>query len=214
MALLSRLKGLFQLNRLQCDLDDELRSHLEMRTRDNLAAGMPPDEARCDAQRRFGNSTLLKEDTRATDIVGWLETAAQNLRYGARMPRRNLASLSSPFSLSASAPTSPSYRRSRRPSSAPALSTSRATRSRLRRHAQLEHSRRRHVRPRAFGLVHIHTRRLNENHPAIAGHAAQPPEIEKMDCLRDRPDLLYRWIAHYCPLDAPEPSEGRQQSRL
>ena len=89
MSLLSRLKGLLQINRLERDLDDELRSHIEMRTRDNLAAGMPSDEARCDAQRRFGNSTLLKEDTRAMDIIGWLETTGQNLRYAARMLRRS-----------------------------------------------------------------------------------------------------------------------------
>ena len=89
MSLLSRLKGLFQIRGLERDLDDELRSHLEMRTADNMAAGMPPQEARYDAQRRFGNSTLLKEDTRAMDIVGWMETTGQNLRYAGRMLRRS-----------------------------------------------------------------------------------------------------------------------------
>src|SRR5579859_7877775 len=89
MSLLSRLKGLFRIDRLERELDDELRSHIEMRTRDNLASGMSPDEARYDAQRRFGNSTLLKEDTRAMDIIGWIETTGQNLRYGARMLRQS-----------------------------------------------------------------------------------------------------------------------------
>jgi len=81
MSLLSRLKGLLQMRRLERDLDEELRSHIEMRAADNMASGMSPQEARHDAQRRFGNSTLLKEDTRAVDIVGWIETAGQNLRY-------------------------------------------------------------------------------------------------------------------------------------
>jgi predicted permease len=89
MALLDRLKALFRLPRLERDLDDELRSHVEMRTQDNLNAGMSPDEARYDAQRRFGNSTLLKEQTRAMDIIGWLEATAQNLRYAARTLRRS-----------------------------------------------------------------------------------------------------------------------------
>ena len=89
MSLFSRLKGLFQIPRLERDLDDELRSHIEMRTADNIAAGMSPQEARYDAQRRFGNSTLLKEDTRAVDIIGWMETTAQNLRYAGRMLRRS-----------------------------------------------------------------------------------------------------------------------------
>jgi predicted permease len=89
MSLLSRLKGLLQIRRLERDLDEELRSHIEMRVADNLAAGMLPDEARYDAQRRFGNATLLKEDTRAVDIVGWVENTGQNLRYAGRMLRRS-----------------------------------------------------------------------------------------------------------------------------
>jgi putative ABC transport system permease protein len=88
MSLLSRLKGLLKIHRLERDVEDELRAHLEMRAQDNLAAGMSPEEARYDARRRFGNSTLLKEDTRAMDIVGWIETTGQNLRYAARMLRR------------------------------------------------------------------------------------------------------------------------------
>jgi hypothetical protein len=89
MSLLSRFKGLFRINRLERELDDELRAHIEMRARDNVAAGMSPRDARYDAQRRFGNSTLMKEDTRAMDIIGWIETTGQNLRYAARMLRRS-----------------------------------------------------------------------------------------------------------------------------
>ena len=89
MSLLSRLAGLLRIRRLERDVEDELRAHLEMRTQDNLAAGMSPEEARHDAQRRFGNSSLVKEDTRAMDIVGWIETTDQNLRYAGRMLRRS-----------------------------------------------------------------------------------------------------------------------------
>jgi putative ABC transport system permease protein len=89
MSLLSRFKGLLRIHRLERELDDELRSHIEMRTQDNLASGMTPDESSYDARRRFGNSTLMKEDTRAMDIIGWMETTGQNLRYAARMLRRS-----------------------------------------------------------------------------------------------------------------------------
>ncbi|HKE03477.1 MAG TPA: permease prefix domain 1-containing protein [Blastocatellia bacterium] len=37
------------------EIEDELRFHLEMRTRDNIMAGMSPEEAAADAMRRFGN---------------------------------------------------------------------------------------------------------------------------------------------------------------
>ena|SRR5258708_5947465 len=89
MSLLSRLKGLFRINRLERDVDEEMRSHIDMRTADNITDGMSPQEARYDARRRFGNSTLMKEDTRAMDIVGWLETSTRNLRYATRMLRRS-----------------------------------------------------------------------------------------------------------------------------
>ena len=89
MSLLSRLRGLLQMRRLEHDLDDELLSHIAMRTEDNLAAGMSAEEARYNAQRRFGNPTLFKEQTRAVDIVGWIEATDQNLRYAGRVLRRS-----------------------------------------------------------------------------------------------------------------------------
>jgi hypothetical protein len=89
MSLIARLRGMFWRSRLDHDVDEELRSHLEMRTADNAAAGMPPEEARFDAQRRFGNTTLMKEDTQAMDIVGWIERLFQDLLYAGRMLRRS-----------------------------------------------------------------------------------------------------------------------------
>jgi hypothetical protein len=38
-----------------CEVEDELRFHIEMRTRDNIAAGMSPEDAVADAMRRFGD---------------------------------------------------------------------------------------------------------------------------------------------------------------
>jgi predicted permease len=89
MSLFARIKGMFRRDRLDRDLDEELRSHVEMRAADNISSGMAPDEARYDAQRRFGNTTLVKEDAREMDIIGWLDTAARDLRYAVRMLRRS-----------------------------------------------------------------------------------------------------------------------------
>ena len=90
MSWLSRLRKTLRRDKLDDELDEELRAHLEMRAADNVAAGMTPAEARYDAQKRFGNSTLLKEDTRNTDIIRWLDTAAGDLRYAFRVLRKNL----------------------------------------------------------------------------------------------------------------------------
>jgi len=89
MSWLSRLRDTFRTGRLDDELDEELRSHLEMRVADNIASGMTPADARHDAHKRFGNSTLLKEDARETDIIGWLDTVAGDLRYATRVLRKN-----------------------------------------------------------------------------------------------------------------------------
>src|SRR5258706_628036 len=75
--------------RLDRELDEELRSHIEMRAAGNLAAGMSPESARYEAQKRFGNIALLKEDTRNADIVGWMDVAARDFRYALRVLQRS-----------------------------------------------------------------------------------------------------------------------------
>jgi len=89
MSWITRLKGTFQREKLERELDEEMRSHLEMRTQEQVQAGLTPEEANRRARRQFGNTTLMKEDARAMDIIGWLEITGQNLRYAARMLRRS-----------------------------------------------------------------------------------------------------------------------------
>ena len=89
MSWTRRLRGLLRSKKLDRDLDEELNAHIEMRTRDNIASGMSEEEARHDAKRRFGNTSLMKEDARAMDVIGWIETLGQNFRYAARMLRRS-----------------------------------------------------------------------------------------------------------------------------
>jgi putative ABC transport system permease protein len=70
-------------------LDDDIRDHIEQETRDNIARGMPPEEARHAAIRKFGNITRVKEDTREVWRQVWLEQLLQDIRYGLRMLLRN-----------------------------------------------------------------------------------------------------------------------------
>ncbi len=89
MPWLNRFTEMFRSGDLDRDLDDELRSHIEMRTQDNLASGMSTKDARRDALLRFGNPTTTKEDTRSTRIITWLESLGRDLRYGLRQLRRS-----------------------------------------------------------------------------------------------------------------------------
>jgi predicted permease len=89
MSWLNRLIGSFRNNRLEDQLDDEQQFHIEMRTQEFIAEGMDAKEAHYRAQRLFGNQLLLKERTRDVDIIGWMETLGQDLRYGVRMLAKN-----------------------------------------------------------------------------------------------------------------------------
>ena len=40
-----RLRALFQKRKLDAEMDDEMRSHIEMQTQENIEAGMNPEEA-------------------------------------------------------------------------------------------------------------------------------------------------------------------------
>jgi hypothetical protein len=84
MGLANRFRALFRSSRLESDIEEELRFHVEKRKEANIADGMAPAEAHFDAQRRFGNTTLLKERTRDIDVLAFFETAIQDLRFGVR----------------------------------------------------------------------------------------------------------------------------------
>ena len=84
MKLLRRLRALFRKETLDREMSDEMRGHLDLQTEKNIAAGMPPEEARFAAQREFGGIEQIKE--RARDVRGlpWLEQLAQDVHYGLR----------------------------------------------------------------------------------------------------------------------------------
>src|SRR4029077_19871455 len=89
MAWTKRLRGLWKRERLTQELDEELRYHFDRRIADSIRSGMTPREALEDAQKSFGNFTLQKERTRDMDILGWLESFAQDVRYGFRSLVKN-----------------------------------------------------------------------------------------------------------------------------
>ncbi|HET9402669.1 MAG TPA: ABC transporter permease [Candidatus Acidoferrales bacterium] len=71
------------------DLDSDIRDHIARETRDNLARGMSPEDARLSALRKFGNLTLAKEDTRGVWIATWLEQLSQDIRFALRTLRKS-----------------------------------------------------------------------------------------------------------------------------
>jgi predicted permease len=71
------------------ELDEEIRSHLRMATRDRIDRGESTDEARHSALREFGNVALVQEVTREVSRWMWLERLGQDLRYSLRVLRKS-----------------------------------------------------------------------------------------------------------------------------
>lgn len=89
MSWLNRVSNLFHRNQVDEELDEEMRFHLEARTRANLNAGMTAEEAQHDARRRFGNATLAKERAHEINIALSIETVGRDLRYALRSLRKS-----------------------------------------------------------------------------------------------------------------------------
>src|SRR5215471_7919937 len=91
--MLSRLKmalrSLLRRMRVERELDEELRYHIEQQTEQNVRLGMRPEEARRAALKSFGGVEQAKERSRDARGVRWIEDSWQDLRYGARMLVKN-----------------------------------------------------------------------------------------------------------------------------
>lgn len=84
MPLLRRMINLFFRSRFEREAQAELQSHIEMRTEDNMAAGMSAEEARREALLCFGNPTATKERVIAMDLSLGMESLWRDFRYGVR----------------------------------------------------------------------------------------------------------------------------------
>jgi hypothetical protein len=84
-----RFGGLFNKQHKDRDLDDEIESHLQMHIEDNLRLGMTPEEARRQALITLGGMESTKEAYRDQRGLPMLEIFWQDVRYGARMLRKN-----------------------------------------------------------------------------------------------------------------------------
>src|SRR6266851_10228297 len=93
MNFLKRIKNsvvnLFLKRKLDAEMDEEMQSHVELRTQANIDTGMKPEEARFAALRQFGWTETIKEDCREQRGVRWLENLVQDVRFGARILRKN-----------------------------------------------------------------------------------------------------------------------------
>lgn len=84
MSLFRRISNLFSRFGVEAEIDAELRSHIEMRIEDNVAAGMSPEAAKRDAMLKFGNTTVMREKVVGVDVALSLDVFFGDMHYAFR----------------------------------------------------------------------------------------------------------------------------------
>ena len=85
MRLFQRLFDTFRSGRLDRELDEEMRFHIDMRAEAYERQGLSREEARRRAFRRFGNTLHVKERTRDVRVLAWLDSVRQDASLGLRL---------------------------------------------------------------------------------------------------------------------------------
>jgi putative ABC transport system permease protein len=83
------IRRFFRRSRWDDERRRELAAHVAIETDENVARGMPPDEARLAAERKLGNTTLVREEIYQMNTLKFVDAAWRDLRYGARLLRLN-----------------------------------------------------------------------------------------------------------------------------
>jgi predicted permease len=84
-----RLRSLFHRQAADEELDEELRDHIEQKTRQYVAQGVPPQEARRCARLEMGGLEKGKEECRDARRITWLQDLVQDVHYGLRILRKS-----------------------------------------------------------------------------------------------------------------------------
>ncbi len=85
----SFLRNLFTTHRVEVDLDQEVHSHLDMLTEENIRAGMTAEEALRAARIELGGIEQVKEQVREERIGNWLQSVLSDCRYALRQLRKS-----------------------------------------------------------------------------------------------------------------------------
>jgi putative ABC transport system permease protein len=84
-----RLRALFRRKKVEAELDEELRFHLEAQAEKYIRSGMAPEKARRQARIELGGIEQAREECRDARGVTFIETTIRDVRYGLRQLRRS-----------------------------------------------------------------------------------------------------------------------------
>ncbi len=86
---MKRILRYLRSRRFESDLAAELKAHLDEKVDDLVADGLPPEQARAQAVREFGNRTRLAETCREQWAFAFLDATAPDVRYALRALRKS-----------------------------------------------------------------------------------------------------------------------------
>ena len=84
-----RMRALFRRGRVEGELDEELRFHLERQVEKFVQGGLSREAAQRRARTEFGGVELAREECRDARGVQFVETLLQDVRIGLRMLRKS-----------------------------------------------------------------------------------------------------------------------------
>jgi predicted permease len=87
LSFFRRLLFYWRREEFERELEEEMRLHRELKREEYLASGMTPSDARRVADREFGRTSRLMEDSRETWSFALLDSLAQDVRLGLRALR-------------------------------------------------------------------------------------------------------------------------------
>jgi putative ABC transport system permease protein len=82
-------RNLAHKDRVDQELEEEVRSYAEMLAEEKIETGASPEQARREAKIELGGIQQVKEQARQVRIGAWLETGLQDVRYGLRVLRKS-----------------------------------------------------------------------------------------------------------------------------
>ena len=88
-SLAAGLRSLFREEQVDRELDEELTGFLEMATEEKIKSGMSRENARREVRLEMGSPEVAKEIVGAAGWESLVETSWQDLRFAARMLRKN-----------------------------------------------------------------------------------------------------------------------------
>src|SRR5688572_19922940 len=87
-SLIRRLRHLFDRNRLDRELAEEIEIHRTMTEGRLRQSGLSDAAAAAESRRLMGNTALAREDARAAWVAPWIESVWQDVAYALRILRR------------------------------------------------------------------------------------------------------------------------------